>query len=334
MKQLVKIENSHPQQLQLYCDFSNVCNYKCWYCFPDSNTGTHPWPDANIVKENLVALINKYNNSTVITEVELHFLGGEPTLWRELGDVIEHVAKNTQCKIKLFTNGSRTMRWWREYAQYFEYICLSIHHERVDIEHIIELSEMLYEQDILFETSVLMDHTNWDKCVALIDRLMATDKDWPVLAKALYLDGVSNYTEEQKEYISIQPRRKYNDPEKIKRIPQKSYRAHFDDGTVEEFKNDSYFSLNHINYFKGWKCDLGINFLYINRDGNVTGTCNQKLFGLDGYYNMYDPEFKNKFNPTFKSVVCEQHICMCAGEAALPKIKVGKGTSYSLKVIK
>tara|TARA_B110000495_G_C22426627_1_gene269322 strand:- start:259 stop:507 length:249 start_codon:yes stop_codon:yes gene_type:complete len=80
-------------------------------------------------------------------------------------------------------------------------------------------------------------------------------------------------------------------------------------------------SLHNLNHFKGWKCNLGVNWLYISRDGIISGTCKQKLFGLDGYYNIKDPDFKNKFSPKLEQIICQQTTCMCTGEAALPKCK-------------
>lgn len=323
MKNIIEIKATQTDVLRIYCDFSNVCNYKCWYCFPDSNTGTHPWPDVDIIKENIVALVNFYNKSELINRVELHLLGGEPTLWKELGNFVKYVKENSNCAIKILTNGSRTLRWWKDYANYFEVIHITVHHERADLDHIENLSKLLLETESMFELKVLMDFKNWDKCVSIVDRLSNFEEDVLLRIEPIHINGESFYTEEQTEYFNESIRKKPS-PEMIKRWmeqPVRKYSVITDDFQEHPVNSDGWFSLNGLNRFNGWSCNLGINYLYINRDGIISGTCQQKLFGLDGYYNIKDPEFKDKFSPTLKPVVCQQNICKCAGEAALPKVK-------------
>lgn len=325
-KKLIKIEASHPKLFRLYYDLGNLCNYKCWYCFPGANDGTQPWPDVDIVKKNIVHLINYYLNSGIVDDVELHLMGGEPTLWSKVGEFIQYVSANAKCKINVLTNGSRTLRWWEQYAEYFNHIGISVHNEYADIDHIIELGNLLFNKGISFHTAVIMDHLHWDKCVSIVDRLTSTDKQWVVLANAVHLDGdTSHFTKEQNEYL-------YNS---IKRIPTESYLekymstitrkqfiAQFDDGSSFTTMTDGYFMLNMMNRYKGWECSLGLNYLYIVRTGQVTGTCNQLLYGLPYYFNINDPEFISKFKPNIKTVMCEQNVCMCPGEAALSKRKL------------
>jgi organic radical activating enzyme len=323
IKEIIEVKATHKDVLRIYCDFSNVCNYKCWYCFPDSNTGTHPWPNDDVIKENIVSLVNFYNNSGIINRVELHLLGGEPTLWKDLGKFVKYVTENCKCAIKILTNGSRTLRWWKEYSDYFEAIHITVHHERVDLEHIENLSKLLLEKDSLFELKVLMDFKNWDKCVSIVDRLSNFEEDILLRIEPIHINGESFYTDEQKTYFEESIRKKPS-PKMIERWmqqPMRKYSVITSDRQEHEVNSDGWFSLNNLNHFEGWKCNLGINYLYISRDGVISGTCKQKLFEIDGYYNIKDPDFKNKFLPELKPVICQQTVCMCAGEASLPKCK-------------
>lgn len=323
MKRIIEVKSTHTDVLRIYCDFSNVCNYKCWYCFPNSNTGTHPWPDVNIIKENIVALVNFYNKSDLINRVELHLLGGEPTLWKELGTFVKYVNENSDCSIKILTNGSRTLRWWKDYSNYFEAIHITVHHERVDLDHIEKLITLLIEKESLFEVKVLMDFKNWDRCISIVDRLSSFEKDFLLIISPIHINGESHYTDEQKLYFDQIIRKKPSTDiiERWMKQPQRKYSVVTSDNIEHNIHSDGWLSLNGLNHFYGWSCNLGINYLYIDRDGIISGTCKQKLFGLDDYYNIKDPEFKNKFLPDLKPVVCRQITCMCAGEAVLPKIK-------------
>jgi len=323
MKKIIEIKTTHTKLLKVYYELGNLCNYKCWYCFPGSNDGTEPWPDAEKVKKGLESLINHYNSSDLVNDIEIIFLGGEPTLWRHLSEVVEYL--KTRCKVRLVmtTNGSRTLRWWREYGHYFDNINISIHHESVDIDHIIEVGRILHEQKVMFNTNVLMDHTNWDKCMDLYNKLMISTPKWPVLVKPLHIDGVYHYNEEQNNFLKKQLKRwpaisrvwMY-----LTRLPRKKYKAIFSDGTSEAVDNPNYFGMHLYNRFKGWECNVGVNILFINFKGDIHGNCGQNLYGKETPFNIYDNSFPEQFKPVIAPVVCEMTVCgTCSGNGAVAK---------------
>lgn len=321
---IIKIQDSTPKLLKIYYDLSNLCNYSCWYCFPESHAGTDPWPDPNTVKKNIVSLVNYYLETKIVNDIEIHFLGGEPTLWKHLGEVAEYIKANAKCRINILTNGSRTLRWWEEYADYFDHIGISVHHERANINHIVDVSKMLYKKNISFYTNVLMDHTHWDKCVAIVDQLTSTTPKWTVLVKPLHIDGVSQYNDKQLKYLEKQLKRKPTLINFIRHfnIPRKKITVTKDSGETFSTKNPNYFMMNMLNRFEGWQCNLGINYLYIDRKGVISGSCKQPLYGMADYFNLNDADFTEKFKPDITPVICQQKICMCSGEASLTKTKI------------
>ena len=321
---IIKIQDNKPRLLKIYYDLSNLCNYSCWYCFPESHAGTSPWPDVEVIKNNLVHLVKHYRENSNINDIEIHFLGGEPTLWKHLGSLVKFIKSQVECRICILTNASRTLRWWEEYADYFDHVGISVHHERADIDHIIAVSNILYSKKISFYNAVLMDHTTWDKCLDMIKQLSNTKKKWTVLAKAIHINGVNQYNTEQQEYLKDQVKRNPSFISFIQnyKISRMKYTVTKENGDIVTTKNPSYFSMNMLNHYEGWECNLGINYLFIDRTGVVAGTCKQKLYGLDYYFNLNDKYFVEKYNPTITSVICEQKICMCGGEAALTKHKI------------
>ena len=321
---IIKIQDNHPRLLKIYYDLGNLCNYNCWYCFPDSHAGTSPWPDVEIIKHNLVHLVKHYRENSNINDIEITFLGGEPTLWKHLGSLAQFIKSQVKCRICILTNGSRTLRWWEEYAEYFDQIGISVHHETANIDHIIDVSNILYDKKINSFTAVLMDYKEWDKCIKIVDQLSNTKKKWTVLAKPIHIEGVNYYTEEQLAYLKNQVKRY---PSLISfvqhyKVPRMKYKVTKENGEVFTTKTPSYFSMNMLNRYEGWDCNLGINFLSIDRSGIISGTCKQKLYGLDYYFNLNDTDFTEKYNPQIAGVICEQKICMCSGEAALTKRKI------------
>jgi len=332
MKQLIEIKNSRNKTLRLQYELSDVCNYKCWYCFPGSNEGTTGWPDVKIVKKNLSKVIEFYFEND-IDEIQINFLGGEPTLWKDLGELIKYISENTvydrkkkKVRITVQTNGSRTLRWWKEFGHYFDHVIISIHHERVDLEHVVNVVETLLEKRVLALTTVPMDHTAWDKCRSMVDYLISTKKKFMVLVKPIHIHGVTTYTEEQEKYLSKSRKRSpafldiIRHLKKFYRIPR--YTAIFDDGTKKVVKNDHYFIMKKLNRFLGWTCTIGTNFLTITREGYLSGTCKAKLYGKDDYFNINDPEMYKNFSPTLQPVICYMSECRCAGETVLSKWKV------------
>jgi sulfatase maturation enzyme AslB (radical SAM superfamily) len=330
-KQLVEIKNNSPKTLRLQYELSNVCNYKCWYCFPGSNEGTVGWPDVDVVKNNLVTIIEFYFNNG-IDEIQLNLLGGEPTLWKDLGELVKHVCeksnydrKKKKLLIIVKTNASRTLRWWKEYGHYFDHVGISIHHETVNLDHIVDVVEILLEKKVSVLTAVLMDHTAWDKCKSMVDYLVATKTKFMVLAGPIHINGETTYTEDQLKYLRVSRKRHSSFVTVIRHFNKfftfKKHIAIFDDGSKETIKADHYFILNKINNFFGWQCTLGTNFLYITREGSITGTCRAKLYGMDDYFNINDPDLKNKFHPTLQTVTCHRLDCLCGAEAMLSKWK-------------
>jgi MoaA/NifB/PqqE/SkfB family radical SAM enzyme len=330
MPKLIEIKNNKNRLLRLQYDLGNLCNYTCWYCFPGSNDGDVPFPNIEVVKYNLVKLINHYTDSNLVDEVQLNFMGGEPTLWKHLGELVEYVSKNAKCSISMQTNGSRTLRWWKEFGKYFDHVSISVHHEKANTAHIIQVADILIDQKVSILTSVLMDHTAWDKCKTLVDELVESKMKFMILAKPIHINGVVTYTDEQREYLKKSVKRRpslrilLRHINLYSRIP--SIKAIFDNKSVVKVTSDHYFILNLLNRFTGWDCTLGINFLYISRNGLLTGTCGQKLYKLDYFYNINDVDFIEKFNPILQNVTCEQKMCLCAGETLIPKriIKIEK----------
>lgn len=323
MKKIIEIQNDQTRRLRINYEITDVCNYKCWYCFPGSNDGTVRWPDAEVVKQNLTTLINYYLDSELVDDVTLSFLGGEPTLWPEFGNVVEYISKNTSAKIYVITNASRTVEWWKNYADYLTNVTISVHHERADLDHIEAVCQVLYNKGISFYTDVLMDHTHWQKCVDIVNQLCASEIGYLVISKPVLIDGATHYDVQQRSYLQNTVKRmptgdmfdRHKDL--ISLVPNLT--AVFDNGETHTTKDENFFIMNRLNEFLGWDCNLGINLVYINKYGELTGSCRQKLYELDYYYNINDANFN--FNPKILPVKCRQPSCLCPGEVALAKKK-------------
>ena len=313
---IIKIDsNVSKDRLRIELFLSNVCNYKCWYCFPASNTGTHPWPDLDLIKENLSHVIEYYKTNLNKKQIYLHIIGGEPTLWKNFGEFVKFFKETHNCLISISTNGSRTLRWWNEYGHYIDQVMLSCHHEYVDTAHTIEVASILYKKRIDLVALVLMDPSAWDKCVEIIQQLETSKYKWPIAAMEVHHETLK-YTEDQKEFLKNYKSPRSNLWYKIRssKITHPLPTVTFEDGSKKQV-DQNYLSLNNFNKFYGWECNLGIDTLYIEKSGYMQGACGQPLYNLDFKYNIFDTDFKEKFSPAIVPVICKKTgSCGCQPE--------------------
>ena len=116
----IAITNHDTESLRIVYNLTDVCNYKCNYCWPESHSGTTRWPDYEKACRSFDHIISVYKTDLDKKNIRFHFLGGEPTLWPKLGDFAKYIYDQHGCRITMSTNGSRTARWWTQYAEYFD----------------------------------------------------------------------------------------------------------------------------------------------------------------------------------------------------------------------
>jgi organic radical activating enzyme len=324
MKKIIKIDSNTPSNfLRIELFLSNLCNYKCWYCFPGCNEGTVNWPELELLKKNLGHLLKYYKDKQNKEVILLHIIGGEPTLWSKLGEFVKYFKEIHNCLISISTNGSRTYRWWDEYGHYMDHIMFSCHHENMDNNHIIKVMDLLYSKDVNVSAMVLMDAYQWDKCVSIVEDLKNSQYRWSITAINLITDKFK-YTDEQKKYLEHADKR-MPDLEywhRTNKRPREDSTITFDDGERLQV-NDNWVALNNLNYFYNWECSLGIETFYIDTDGYIRGACNQYLYNLDYRYNIFDSDFTNLFKPNIVPVICKRaNACTCQPEINASKKKI------------
>ena len=316
-----QIQNNQPSNmLRIEYMPGNLCNHKCHYCFPGSNEGNMPWPNIDLVKTNLSHLLTHYESQGK-TKSNIFFVGGEPTLWKGLEELCQHLKDNHDVLIEMSTNGTRKINWWKQHAKNFDHVGVSVHREFANIKHIIEVCDTLYDLGIFVNADVLIDPHAFDECLDIVNILKTSKYDWPIIAKVVHFNGAHKYSEEQLPYFD----------ESIKRYPTlewytsttKKDRTQVtvvkDNNEIITTDSDSWLTRNKLNYFKGWECNLGVDILKIFPDGNITGNCQQRILGG---HNLYDEKFTSNFNPNIAPVICTKEICGCNEEIICNKRKL------------
>lgn len=319
MNKLIKVQSALPDDLMRIEIFpGDTCNYKCRYCLPVFHEGTAPWPDLDTFTDRLSHVMDYYMKHGK-KRFQFQIIGGEPTLWRDCGEFAKFFKDRYDVTIVMASNGSRTLRWWQEYGKQFDHIIMSCHHERMDVNHTIQVCDSLYENDVWVNAMVLMDSLYWDKCVGIIESLKNSKHTWSISSSQVIHDTVK-YTPEQLEFLKSNNKRL---PDaryyyEVKKTLNEDPTVYFDDGSSKTVSHN-WLDLNGYNNYYGWECNIGVDSIYIDKFGNIRGACNQVLFNRNTHYNLFDSDFKEKFNPNLEPSICTQTSCVCFPEQRLNK---------------
>jgi organic radical activating enzyme len=312
---VIKIENSNSATLDVEFVLGNVCNYKCHYCFPGCHEGTHRWPDHQQIIENIKTLFAFYKNQGK-QNIDLKIIGGEPTLWPHLETFINEIKKDIDVFVRISTNASRTLVYWKDKSDLFDEITISVHNEFVDLDHVIAVADYIHQrQRSNLYVFVLMDPLHWDRSVECMNYLATGNRGWGLSAQPVLFDSETRYNQEQFQYMKYTTRRYGSNP-----IPDKtqSIKMILENGAAEPYDYKK-IVLNKANQFLGFDCNLGVDRIYINIDGEIKGACGETLFNKT--LNIKDQDFTNKLHKVnqLSPVTCSQQICGCAAEIKLTK---------------
>lgn len=337
MKPIAIVNQDYAEYLHISYSFTNTCNYDCNYCFPPSKAGTYRFPDYDLLIKNMDHLLGIYRTHFNKKIIRMNIVGGEPTLWPQLGEFVQWCHDKYQCRVTMSSNGSRTLRWWAEYAKYFDDIQISVHHEYADLKHIKDVLDLIYaDGNIMTAAQVMMDPLAWDKCNNILEDLINHPVPWLVKSRLVMDIEEKNireeYSEEQLNFLE----------DKVKRLPpaeyiermralgkiQNSEKANavikFNNGTEKQYNTFEVWK-NQWHKFYGWECNLGVDRVTIQPTGDIVGSCTARyLFNTDEVFSIQDKDFVSKFTPEIvKPLTCREIFCSgCSSDIRLTKRKI------------
>lgn len=330
---LIKIKNLTENHLHITYNLTSTCNYKCSYCWPEAHDGKNRFPEYEVIVKNFDHLLNFYKSKIGKTDIKISLAGGEPTFWPMLGEFAQHLHLTHNCRLCLNTNGSRTIRWWKTYARYFDDIQISVHNEFVDTGHIINVLDEIYSHgDIMVAAQVMMDPNNWNKSFENLDILVNHPTEWLVKARVL-TDPLNyeilNYTNEQLKILEKNVKKR--PPDDYVNLMLSLGRISEDDNTngTMTFSDGTEYPLNKFeilknkwNQFSGWSCDIGSERLGIMFDGTIQGNCGVVI--SDNKLNINSKNFIEQFESStlYSSVICNRKFCDCQADIRVSKYRV------------
>jgi MoaA/NifB/PqqE/SkfB family radical SAM enzyme len=296
--QMYKVAGRWPHQdsIKIEWNLGKRCNYDCSYCPESIHDNSSKHTDIEILKK----VIDKL--TTLGKKIRLSFTGGEPTVHPKFEELLHYCRKSNIDWISVTTNGTRKAAWYLK--QPVDQWVYSLHFETDDWHRIVN--------------TIINVNTHWKNSILV-----------NVMAHHLHMEEVKNAAEQlQLDNIPIGIRRirwtagdhdifddnKYDlaDLEWI----SKSYSTVKPNVIIDDrepLHSNDIIKL-HLNKFNGWTCNVGIESLMINWDGEVhRATC--RVGGSLG--NIHDDTFNNPNN----AIICTRSWCTCAADIPITKFK-------------
>jgi MoaA/NifB/PqqE/SkfB family radical SAM enzyme len=288
---------SHQDSIKIEWNLGKRCNYDCSYCPSSIHDNISNHTDINILEKTVDKLCE------IEKKVRISLTGGEPCIHPNIEDLLDYFKRKNISWVNITTNGTRGYRWYLNNEIYFNHLVFSLHFEQ-DWTRIFDTILKYYdstERD--FFVNVMAHHDYIDKVKTVIKKFDELGIKYAV-RRIRWTEGNHNIFDDM--------RYNGNDLEwLIKKESSATPNCKIDDHQIIH-AND--IIKKHMNQFKGWNCNIGIESLMINWDGEIyRATC--RVGGSLG--NIYNGTF---VIPT-DVVTCTRDWCTCAADIPITKIK-------------
>jgi organic radical activating enzyme len=317
---IIKIHNPKAEKYKfIEWKLHNVCNYSCSFCGPNSNSGSENW----LPTEFYLDRIDKFIDEAESEDKKIWFTltGGEPTLMPNFEQIPMHIKKRGH-HVQIMTNGSRTLRWWKEFAGKVspDVIIIAIHtHQQDNAEHIGKVTELFKNSPTDIAVIVTAPSSSFDESFKNFNYLVENAIGIVALRRIFIIRDKlkDDYSDVQletlKKFASVRSNRIAEKTQEPPVIPLKKVNVIFDDGHEEINSAQHYLSREMYNFF-GWKCTAGQDYIRIEHTKIYRGNCQQ-----DGVIGDLTNE---NFGFADKPTICTKKNCVCAPEWCQPKFKL------------
>jgi hypothetical protein len=292
------------------------CNYSCSYCWPYARSDKVDHLDFEIYT-NAIDEIKRQARANGFTEFHWSFSGGEPTAYKRLLDLVNHLDRDVNSpyqSIHMTTNLSPSVKWWKNWAMNTS----SLQRRSITASY---HSEFAKEQEF------------GDKCVELIDntvfvtvnQVMVPEMFWELYERCdrLHRRGisvtlkpqsdptasfvVSGYTEEMVTAMQT------GFPQSF--VGEEVYQIALYDQDNSEYLFDQAerFNAYGFNKFQGWSCNSGYQSVIIrSNEVKRSYSCHDQPLGtLTDGFKLFD-----------KPTICSTASCVSSADSKIPKCKI------------
>jgi len=294
---MYKVTSRWPHQTSVKVEWNigKRCNYDCSYCPADVHDATSDHTNIEILKSAVDKLM------TLGKPIRISFTGGEPCVhpkFKELLNYCNHVGVGW---ISVTTNGTLPPEFYATlpvsqivFSIHFEYdwmrVCNTIKTVNA-MTYISVIGQVMAHYEHMINVRVAHGMLTQQSIPTTVRRIRWTEGDHDLFDDMRYHPDDYKWLTEQE--ATVQPNTVIDDNQLI----------HAND--VIKL---------HLNKYKGWTCNAGIESLMINWNGDVhRATC--RVGGSLG--NIYEGNFNIPIDP----VTCDRNFCTCAADIPLTKIK-------------
>ena len=284
---------SHQDSIKIEWNLGKRCNYDCSYCPSSIHDNSSAHTDIEILKATVDKLM------TLGKPIRLSFTGGEPCVHPKFDELVKyckHVGINW---ISVTTNGTRPYEFYASLPvdQYVFSIHLEYDWKRVfnTIESIVDLTK----KKVIAQ--IMAHHDHMPAVLQLRAKCLLAEIPSTV-RRIRWTEGDHDLFDDMRYNL--------NDLEWLK-AQDATVQANTVIDDKELYHANDIIKL-HLNKYKGWTCNAGIESLMINWDGDVhRATC--RVGGSLG--NIYQGTFLQPIGP----ITCDRNFCTCAADIPLTK---------------
>jgi len=293
----------HKNSIKIEWNLGKRCNYDCAYCPSAIHDNFSPHTDIEILKQTVdkLALLKK--------PIRISLTGGEPCVHPNIEELIRYI-KEKGFWLSITTNGTRKPEWYNRqlvdqwvFSLHFEYkwedILYTIKTVYENAAHPHILVNVMAHQEKMKDVRTATDMLFFFGINHGVRRVRWTDGDHDLFDDMRY---------DQNDLDWILARDSTVKPNTIL-----WYHRDKDGDEAKEYHANDVIK-KHLNQYKGWSCNAGLESLMINWNGDVhRATC--RVGGSLG--NIYNDTFVVPSEP----VICDRNYCTCAADIPLTKVK-------------
>ena len=287
------------------------CNYKCTYCWPYANTDKPDHQELSLYKHTIDEIKRQASDNNY-TQFHFSFSGGEPTAYKNFGELIEYYCSDTAPEyqsLHMTTNLSPGSKWWNKWLETTKdlqrrSITASFHAEFANEQEFGDKCLQLMKGGVLVTINQVMVPELWkeyyERSLRFIDRGIHVTLKPQSDPTASFV--VSGYTEEQTKILQT---------ESEQDTPQ--VRLKDAQGVTYELDQAERLNAFGFNKFKGWNCNAGYQSCIIRGDEVKRAySCSDEPLGTlkDGFTLFKTPS------------KCVTDTCVSSADNKIPKVQL------------
>lgn len=294
---MFKITSRWPHQgsVKVEWNLGKRCNYDCSYCPTNIHDNVSPHTDIEILKSAIDRL------TSIGKPIRLSFTGGEPCVHPKFDELIKYAKHKGVTWISVTTNGTRPFEFYSS-LDIDQYV-FSIHFE-YDWNRVVNTLRKLKDFTKIKLVGQIMAHHKHMTNVKIVRQILLNEEIPNTVRRIRWTEGDHNLFDDMRY-----------EPADLNWVKDQ-------DATVpancvindNELVHANDVIKLHLNKYTNWSCNVGIESLMINWDGEVyRATC--RVGGSLG--NIYEGTFNIPLDP----VICTRDWCTCAADIPITKEK-------------